>query len=89
MLLRRLWLGGFHQREADWRGGGGGVQLSTPKVEGVFAEFVVAAEGSDALAAALLLCDSLAPQIAPRWLFGSAHFSTMRREIGRPPEGFM
>jgi hypothetical protein len=33
------------------------------------------------LAAVLLLCDSLAPQLTPLSLFGAAHFSTLRRNL--------
>ena len=71
-------LRGFHECETHWLVVGR-AQLSPPHVEGVLLQSVFAAERADALAALFLLGDSLAPPLTPFGLFGSAHFSTMRR----------
>ena len=80
MPLSGAWSGAFHQCESDWRSGRG-TELLPPHVERRLAQLLLAAKRSRCLAARLLLCDSLTPQLASFRLFGLAHCSTMRRIV--------
>jgi hypothetical protein len=80
------WRSRFHQRESD-RLFSRTAELPPPPVERILTELMLAAKRSHGLAAVLLLCDSLAPQLAPLSLFGAAHFSTLRRNFALRQRG--
>jgi hypothetical protein len=54
----------FHQCESDGLFAGG-AELPPPPVERMLTELMLAAKHAHRLAAVFLLCDSLAPQLAP------------------------